>query len=217
MNRFFRKYAIARRLPLVFDAASLDPEVRRLPATWWQAHLGPYHDGGWEAIALLSPGGDFRAQTSRGGAFAPTEALTRSPSLQAVIDAIPGEKNRVRLMRLRPGAEIFRHSDPLSELDPKLVRLHVPVITNDAVDFRVDDRRIDMRPGELWHVDVRFPHQVRNGGSDVRVHLVADVVRNAELEALLAGATPVGEGRLTLYFAKHLLPRRVLLRLGWAN
>jgi quercetin dioxygenase-like cupin family protein len=217
MNRFFRKYAIAQRLPVVFDAASLEPEVRRLPAAWWQAHLGPYHDGGWEAIALVAPGGDFRAQTSRGGAFGPTEALRQSPSLTHVIDAIPGKKNRVRLMRLRPGAEIFRHSDPLSELDPKLVRLHVPLITNDAVDFRVADRRIEMRPGELWHVDVRFPHQVRNAGNEVRVHLVADVERNADLETMFANAQSAGEGRLTLYFAKHLLPTRVLLRLGWAN
>jgi quercetin dioxygenase-like cupin family protein len=216
-GRFFRRYQIAERLPLAFDPAPLAQEVVQLPAAWWQAHLGPYHNGGWESISLWAPGGDRRNQTSRGAPFAATEALDRSPQLRRAIETVPGVKNRVRLMRLRAGGEIFRHSDPLSELDPTLVRLHVPITTNPAVDFQVDDRRVTMNAGETWHVDVRFPHQVRNGGGEPRVHLVLDVCTSDELDALFAAATSLGEARLTFYFAKNLIPRRVLLRLGWGN
>jgi len=217
VERFFRRYPIAVRLPLAFDPAPMAEELSRLPSSWWHAHLGPYHNGGWEAISLWAPGGDYRNQTSRGGPFAATEALTRSPQLQRAIDAVPGVKNRVRLMRLRPGGEILRHSDPLTEIDPALLRLHVPITTNPAVDFRVDDRRVTMSAGETWHVDVRFPHQVRNNGADPRVHLVLDVRSSPQLDALFAGGTSLGDGRLTFYFAKHLLPKGVLLRLGWGN
>jgi quercetin dioxygenase-like cupin family protein len=214
---FMRRHPVAVQLPLRFEAEPLRHDVSSLPESWWHRHLGPYHNGGWEVVSLWAPGGDFRNQTTIGAPFAATEALERSPALQRAIDEIPGTKNRIRLMRLRPGGEIRRHSDPLSELDPNLVRLHVPVTTNPSVDFRVNDRRLTMHPGTLWHVDVRFPHAVRNDGTEPRVHLVLDVLRSSELDALFAAGEEIARGRLTFYFAKHLLPRRLLLRLGWAN
>jgi hypothetical protein len=216
-RRFLYRYPVAVRLPLRFDAEPLETEVNGLPSPWWHAHLGPYHNGGWELISLWAPGGDYSNQTSRGAAFTATAALNQSPELQRVIESIPGAKNRVRLMRLRAGGEIHRHSDPLSELDPSLVRLHVPISTNPDVDFRVAGRRLIMEPGSVWHVDVRFPHEVQNRGATPRVHLVLDVYRSAELDRLLCDAKAVGSGRLTFYFAKHLLPNRVRQRLGWAN
>jgi quercetin dioxygenase-like cupin family protein len=212
-----RRYATATRLAPRFDVGELARSLERIPAERWRAHLGPYHDGGWEAVSLWAPGGDANNQTSRGGGFAATEVLARVPEFRAVIDAIPGSKNRVRLMRLRAGAEIFRHSDPMSQIDSSLLRLHVPITTNPDVDFRVNDRRIRMRPGELWHIDVRFPHQVANRGPEARVHLVVDTYRNPELDRLLAAGEKEQRAHLTGYFLKHLLPARLLLRLGWAN
>jgi hypothetical protein len=213
----FSLHPIAVRLPLSFDPLPLAQDLSRIPETWWQKHLGPYHDGNWEAVSLWAPGGDRAQQRSRGGTFAPTDALLQSPALQQTIEALPGTRNRIRLMRLRPGGEIFRHSDPMSDIDPTLVRLHIPIVTNPDVDFRVNDQRIVMSPGELWNIDVRFPHQVRNGGETVRVHLVADLLRSDALDELLAGGTSMGEGRLTGYFARHLIPRRIRVRLGLGN
>lgn len=212
-----RRYPTATRLPAHFEVDALARALDGLPADWWHAHLGPYHDGGWEAIALWAPDGDRRNQTSHGGAFAATEALQRLPGFRDVIDAIPGLKHRVRLMRLRAGARILRHSDPMSQIDATLVRLHVPIATHPQVDFRVNDRSVRMQPGELWHVDVRFPHEVHNGGTQARVHLVVDALRNAQLSQWLRQGEAVQQARLTRYFLKHLLPGRLLLRLGWAN
>jgi aspartyl/asparaginyl beta-hydroxylase len=78
------------------------------------------------------------------------------------------------------------------------------VPSGDVQHFHVNDQRIVMRPGEGWHVDGRFPHEVHNAGTHPRVHLVLDLVGNAETDALLAGAESSGQGRLTAYFFGQL-------------
>jgi len=112
----------------------------------------------------VAPRGDSREQTSKGGEFAATPALAFCPYLAEVLEHFPGRRNRVRLMRLRPGGRIYRHSDPLHTIARGLVRLHVPVLTNPDVRFLVNDVRIPLLAGETWHVDVRFPHEVANEG-----------------------------------------------------
>jgi hypothetical protein len=208
---------VALRLPLLFDPVRLAADLDRMPLDWWHGHLGPYHDGNWEAIALWAPNGDRTSQVSRGGAFAATEALRRCSYVGEVIERFPGRKNRVRFLKLRAGGRIFLHSDPLHTIDTGIVRIHVPVRTNPDVEFSVHGRRLDMRPGESWYVDVRFKHSVSNLGSQERVHLVIDVVPNPGLYELFAAAESSGKGMLSGYFLKHSLPRRLVRWLDIGN
>jgi quercetin dioxygenase-like cupin family protein len=201
-----RPHAFARQLAESFSAERLQADLAGVDPAWWGRHLGPYHDGAWESISLWAPRGDLREQRSLGGAFGPTQALKACPYVAEVLARFPGEKNRVRFMRLRAGGHILRHSDPLHQIDPKLIRVHVPVVTSPAVRFLVNDRRVVMQPGEVWHVDVRFPHEVHNEGDVDRVHLVIDLVANAELRARLAKARSLGRGFLTGYYVRHSLP-----------
>lgn len=204
----FALYHIARRFPLSFDPDRLAADLARMPDDWWGGHLGPYHDGAWESVSLWAPGGDLRQQKSRGAAFGPTEALARSPYVQEVLDAFPAEKNRVRYMRLRAGGRILRHSDPMEQIDPNLMRVHVPIQTSPDVRFLVNDQPIVMRPGEVWHIDVRFPHEVHNAGTTHRIHLVIDLIGNAAMASLLEQAESLGQGRLTEYFLGSAIAAR---------
>jgi len=208
---------VALRLPVVADPVRLEADLDRMDPSWWHVHLGPYHDGNWEAIALWAPGGDLANQRSRGDAFAATEALRRCDYVNEVIDRIPGRKNRVRFLKLRAGGEIFPHSDPLHLIDKGVIRIHVPVRTNPAVAFHVHGRRLAMQPGEAWYVDVRFKHSVSNLGEIDRVHLVIDAIPNPELTALIDTAQSSGKGMLTGYFLKHSLPRRLVRYLNVGN
>src|SRR5579862_3808904 len=185
---FIRPKHVALRLPLSFDPDRLAADLDRMEPHWWHAHLGPYHDGGWQAIGLWAPNGDRNCQISSGGAFAATEALARCSYVGEVIDRFPGRKNRVRFLKLRAGGQIFLHSDPLHTIETGIVRIHVPVRTSPAIAFLVHGRRLTMQPGESWYVDVRFKHSVSNPGSADRVHLVIDVVPNPGLSALFAAA-----------------------------
>jgi hypothetical protein len=199
----FALYHIARRLPLAFDPSRLEADLERMDQGWWGAHQGPYHDGAWESVSLWAPRGDLHEQRSTGGEFAATEALERCSYIPQVLDAFPSEKNRVRFMRLKSGGRILRHSDPIERISRDLLRVHVPVRTSADVHFLVNDLEIVMRPGEVWHVDVRFPHEVHNAGVTDRVHLVIDLIGNPATEALLDKAESMGRGRLTQYFASQ--------------
>ncbi len=210
------RHPIARRLAPTFEGGRLAADLAQIDERWWHRHAGPYHDGAWESVSLWAPRGDLAEQRSSGGAFAATPALERVPAIAAVLESFPHGRNRIRLMRLKPGGRILRHSDPLHTIDPRLVRLHVPVVTNAEVYFLVNDARIEMRPGEAWHVDVRFPHAVENRGPTSRVHLVMDLVRDPALDQLLASGVPAGHGRLFGYYLRHSLPAplRRVLRVG---
>ena len=208
------RHPIARRLPLRFESGRLAADLARVHESWWAPHRGSYHDGAWESVSLWAPRGDPREQTSRGGDFGATPALAFCPYLAEVLEHFPGRRNRVRLMRLRPGGRIYRHSDPLHTIAQGLVRLHVPVLTNPGVRFLVNDVRVPLLAGETWHVDVRFPHEVANEGETMRVHMVVDLVPAPELTKLIAQAQAFGTGWLTTYYARHALPPSLRRWLG---
>ena len=201
LREAFATHPVARRLDLAFDAERLVQALSQQQEGWWQRHAGPYHDGQWESISIWAPNGNLHEQRSFGGPYAKTLAALAGPYFWDVATSFGARMSRVRLMRLKAGGRILRHSDPLEDIAHGLVRLHVPVTTNPAVDFRVDDRRVSMQPGEVWHIDVRFPHEVYNGGDDHRVHLVLDLQRDAALDARLRAAQAVGTGRLLGYYA----------------
>ena len=202
----FDTCSFARKIKLSFDSKSLTSALESQREEWWTKHAGPYHDGGWESISIWAPNGNLFEQRSFGGPYGKTIAALVSPYFWHVADQFSCEKNRVRLMRLKPGSHIFRHSDPLEDITPELVRFHIPITTNPDVHFIVNKQRITMQPGEVWHIDVRFPHEVHNFGNKSRVHLVLDLLRNSTLELLLRNAESVGSGRLTAYYFSHALP-----------
>ena len=217
IRSLYQPQDVALRLPPRFDAARLAADLERMEPSWWAKHLSDYHDGNWESISLFAPGGSHANQFSFGGDFEPTEALRRCEYIPQVLESIPGRKNRVRLLRLRAGGEIFPHSDPMHQIARGLIRLHVPIATNPAVSFQVHGLRLSMLAGETWFVDVRFRHGVKNAGDSDRVHLVVDVVPDAALRALLAAAESPGKGYLTGYFLKHAMGKRMVRLLGIGN
>jgi hypothetical protein len=177
---------VAIRLPLRFDEARLRRDLdavlrnrgRLIP------HYGEYHDGGWSAIGLISQGGDPENLRLGDQAYSETPALAVAPYFKEVINAIKCEKQRVRLMALEPRANIFEHYDKEESLDAGVARLHVPVVTNDQVDFFLAKRRQRWKAGELWYGDFSFPHHLCNRGRETRVHLVLDCVVSDQLLSL---------------------------------
>ena len=89
-------------------------------------------------------------------------------------------------MRLEPGGDLKEHSDPQLDLQFRnQVRLHVPVFTNDSVDFLLNGTRVPLRSGELWYLRLSDPHSVENHGEVDRVHLVIDATVNPWLRDLI--------------------------------
>lgn len=159
------------KLPLQFDAAALEGEVRALPASSWVPH--PTGFEGNEAVRLVTPGG--RATDELEGEMAPTEQLLAMPYVQQIMGDIGGVWGRSRLMGLRAGGEVPQHVDSHYYWRTHW-RIHIPVITSPQVLFSCGPETIHMRPGECWLFDSFRWHRVVNGGTEQRVHLVLDTV-----------------------------------------
>jgi hypothetical protein len=87
---------------------------------------------------------------------------------------------RASFLRLLPGAAIAEHRD-LEFSQAHSHRVHVPVITNDQVWFTVGGETLNIPEGEIYEINNRRPHSVRNEGDEPRVHLVLDYVIKGEM------------------------------------
>jgi tetratricopeptide (TPR) repeat protein len=58
-------------------------------------------------------------------------------------------------------------------------RIHVPIISNDHVFFRVGGEQKVMRPGEMWEINNATFHAVDNQSDEDRIHMIIDWVPNS--------------------------------------
>ena len=86
---------------------------------------------------------------------------------------------RANLVRLAPGGTINEHRDGNFSLT-HAHRVHVPIITNDSVLFKVGEETLCIPEGEIYEINNRRLHSVNNGGDAARVHLIIDYVLKGE-------------------------------------
>lgn len=99
--------------------------------------------------------------------FAPTHAAVGTP-------ADRGYFSRIVLVNLAAGGEIASHVDCMPSLK-RAHRVHLPIVTNDRVLFAVQGDIRHLPQGELWEINNRRSHAVRNQGAD-RIHAILDYV-----------------------------------------
>ena len=106
---------------------------------------------------------------------------TWMPELSPVFSRLgihPSMVVRCLLARIPPGAHIGIHHDT-GRWTTLTHRIHVPVVTNPDVVFRVgpipeDMVRVNFREGFAYELNNRAKHEVFNGGKSHRVHLIFD-------------------------------------------
>ena len=154
--------------------------------------------GNWKAISLKGYDVDPLVISkpnvlgvSEGGSLQETPLFTEL-NIPSILDKIPAETERVRLMKLKAGTKLSKHTDKVDKeiKNGEIVRLHIPIITSEQVTMITwlepkISTEFKMRKGECWWLDVSKPHQVLNESEIDRVHLVIDVyVNNFMTEAL---------------------------------
>lgn len=188
-------------LPLTFDPARLASDLAALSSVPWTAHfVQQNYEGDWSAIALRAPKGarhPIQMIVSSPGetAFVDTPFLARAPYFQFALAELKCPLLSVRLMRLAPGSVIKEHSDHDLSFEQGTVRLHVPVTTNDLVDFRLNGAACAMPAGSTWYLRLSDPHTVANRGTTDRVHMVVDATVNGWLTELFGRAMGTENGR----------------------
>jgi hypothetical protein len=170
------------KLPFFFNPAGLQADLAKLEAEMWMPHYNQRdYDGDWNSLSLRSMSGRANDILSVGGpdSYRDTPVMAMCQHMRAAVEAFPFPKTSVRLLRLGAGARIKEHVDRDLGLADGELRIHVPVTTNDKMEFVVSERRLILQPGEAWYIDFSKPHRIYNGGDTDRVHLVIDGVVNA--------------------------------------
>ena len=173
------------RLPLAVDDARLRAEVEALPASAWEG------TGGRVGVHSRANAIFLRGHAPAEGEK-PIEdraALSALPYAREIISRlIPAAAQRCLLARLLPGVSVAGHIDRAPYFG-KTLRIHVPVVTNDAAWMYCDGLTYRMRGGEVWALNNSAPHAVWNAHpTDARTHLICDFLPSPELLDLLARA-----------------------------
>ena len=124
------------------------------------------------------------------------EATPLNPVFK-ILENLPCEFERVRFMKLEAGKVIGKHSDKIDKdlgfNDGQIIRVHVPIRTNDDVVFSLFEssrakvaHEYRLKTGHYYYTDVTKPHAVRNMSDIDRIHLVIDCYANDTLRTMVA-------------------------------
>ncbi len=194
------------RLPLSIDTAPLLAALADLDASLWQAHFNrDYYQGDWSGVALISTDSQVALVHGDGPAIK-RQPWLQDPRWEQGLRGLDVEIRSARLLRLGPQSHIREHRDyDLGGPDADM-RLHVPLLAPEDVDFMLDDQRMPMRAGECWFLDLYRLHSVNNHGDFPRIHLVIDCRPGPWLDAAIEGglsSTPApGVGRFNEAYAR---------------
>jgi hypothetical protein len=157
--------------------------------------------GNWDAVSIRGYSDDISNILKPGVLKSDVQTshlrwteLYNTPSLlpiKEILSHIPAEFERVRVMRLKAGTTIKKHTDKVDKAikDGKIVRLHIPIKTSMNVHFYLwngkDQYHFNLETGKYYYTDVSKPHAVHNKWDEDRLHLVVDCYNNEKLENLL--------------------------------
>ena len=97
------------------------------------------------------------------------------PIIKDMENLYDGKFGRILLIKLPQESDITPHFDR-DEYFNLTRRFHVPIISNNLVEFSVGDEIINMKEGECWEINNKRVHKVMNNGTDDRVHLLFDII-----------------------------------------
>jgi hypothetical protein len=187
------------RLPFAFDSGALARDLAGLSALGWTRHVvRQNYEGDWGVIALRAVAGESHPvrliyPDPLATDFVDQPALADCPHIRDALGMFHAPLRAVRLMRLAPGSVIKEHNDLDLSFEDGTVRIHVPILTNTKVDFRLNGSRLTMEPGSAWYLRLSDPHSVTNGGDADRVHLVVDATVNTWMTDMLLRAAQLCE------------------------
>ena len=93
----------------------------------------------------------------------------------------------VRLLRLSAGSTVAEHTDPTLglQIHKSVIRLTIPIVSDEGVDFYLNNEPVPMEPGECWYLRLTDPHKVVNEAATDRINLTVDMVPNEWVRSLI--------------------------------
>lgn len=186
------------RLRSDFDVTELRGRIEQIPAAKWREsereRLFDVHRDTQALLLVHFEDYQYKKPDYRELYFELQNELT--PLVDYVSDYYQNNGFIVRLLlaKLVAGGKIPKHTDAGYSL-LNCHRVHLPIITNDKVDFVVGGEKKNMQVGELWEINNGSVHAVENRGNEDRIHLIIDWMPNyagQPEEEVLASDEPEG-------------------------
>ena len=195
---------VAKKLNIPkYENASIEDAVRCVENLELSLVKTKYNDGNWEAISLrgyssdpgfiLKPGVLRTVETVSVLQDTTLRSMPEMKAVNEILEQIPAEFERVRIMRLKAGTKISKHTDKVDKTigfdDGQIVRVHVPLMTDPRVVFALyegkERKEFFFEKGNYYYADVTRPHEVHNEWDQDRLHLVVDCYSNQKLRELI--------------------------------
>lgn len=162
----------ALKLDFQFDANRMKEELELISDSF-QAIENSSTKKSLFGMHLILPSKDGLSN-EKGETFCMTEELKRSAYLQKVLNTFQCDKLTFRVQNLKAGGKIEKHSDLDKGLNNNIVRLNIPVSTNDEIYTYYNDERILMKNGECWLPNVSKLHEMENRSDETRWLILVD-------------------------------------------
>lgn len=168
------------KFPVQFSEKLLVQDLQICTQEIWPLHFNTQdYEGQWTSIALRSASGKIGDITSFSNqSFIDTDLLHQCKYFQEVLAWFKCKQESVRLLNLAPNSQIKEHTDNDTSYEDGFFRIHIPIITNNLVEFWVNNIQVPMQASECWYANFQLPHSVVNKSSQARIHLVIDCIRN---------------------------------------
>jgi hypothetical protein len=169
------------------DTDSLARDLASMESFPYTDTYGDFVCGAWKSCAVWNgtgAGGHTSLDAYDGPAML-TDLGLRLPYLQDLVGHLFDTSllRYGRIARLTPGSALVPHRDYL-ELDSDLVRIHLPLETDDACLNSHENVVYHMNVGEIWFLDATKTHSAFSTWDRDRTHLVLDF-RTASLDQIM--------------------------------
>ncbi|GEQ84501.1 hypothetical protein ULMS_00090 [Patiriisocius marinistellae] len=172
----------AIKLPFHFSEELLLNDLKYCKSLEFVKHYSTdNYVGNWNSISLRSIDGlpqNIKAFDPMNDNWVDTYLLDHCFYFKEIIDLFKCDKYAIRLLNLAPNSRIKEHTDHNLGYSDGVFRVHVPIATNNRVQFVIGGAQVPMRVGECWYGDFNVSHSVCNLGNTERVHLTMDCKRN---------------------------------------
>ena len=172
------------KLPISFDAEKMLDEYKRFQSVDFEYYdviplRAPAHQVD-TSLPFPPPAEDYADGSWTD--WLDTNALKQSEYLTSVVDFFRANTkvNLVRLLRLAPEAIVKEHTDPTLglEVERSMIRLTIPITYSEDVTFYLNQKPVNMLPGECWYLRLTDPHKIDNLSNSERVNLTIDMIPN---------------------------------------
>ncbi|MBL4707734.1 MAG: aspartyl/asparaginyl beta-hydroxylase domain-containing protein [Flavobacteriales bacterium] len=111
-----------------------------------------------------------------------TADLEESPYLKSIVEYFQTHTKvtLVRLLRLAANEIVKEHTDPTLgiHIEKSVIRLTIPIISPEEVEFYLNKSIVPMKPGECWYLRLTDIHSIINKSNFERINMSIDLIPN---------------------------------------